>query len=103
MRRQRFRFEFGMKLASEKPGVLVARELHDLDKFFVRRNAAEYQTTPLQPLSISGIKLVTMPVTLADFFRVVVNFAGERIFAQAARPGPQPHRPAEVLDVNQVT
>src|SRR6266850_3936503 len=103
MRRQRFRFEFGMKLAREEPRMIIAREFDNFDKLLIGRNAAEHQTALLQLFAKGRIEFVSMTVTLADLRGAAVNFAGERILGQLARPGAQAHCSTQLLDVNQVT
>src|SRR5882757_4665171 len=98
MRSQRFRFEFRMKLASEKPRMFIAREFDDFYELFVRRGAAEYQTAALQRLAISRIEFIRGGVPLVVFFGFRLDSAGEQIFPQAAGQSPQPHRPAELLN-----
>src|SRR6266849_5260115 len=103
MGRQRFRFEFGMKLATEKPGMFVARQLNNLHEFSVRRDAAENQAALLQRRSIDGIEFIAMTMTLADLSHASVNVARQRRFRQTAHPRAQAHRAPELLNVHQVS
>src|SRR6266567_2371906 len=102
MWRQRLRFEFRMKLATEKPRVLVACELDVLDKFFVGRNATENQTTLFKRFPVRRIELITMTMSLVNLFRAAVDVASERVLRQPARPGAKSHRSPHFFDVDQI-
>ena len=91
-----------MKLATEKPGVFVACELDDLDKFFVGRNATENQTTLFKRFPVRWIELITMTMSLVNLFRAAVDVASERVLRQPARPGAKSHRSPHFFDVDQI-
>src|SRR5438128_2514260 len=90
-----------MKLTTEKPGMFLARKLNYLDKLPVRRDAAKNQTCAFQSLAKLRIKLVTMPVSLANLFGSV-DFLRQRTRRDVADPGAQAHRSAKLFNVYQV-
>src|SRR5918911_4681595 len=91
-----------MKLASQKPGMHVAREFHNLDELPIRRFATDDDPSALQRLAEFGIELVTMAMPLAYLLSAVIDFMCERIFSQLARPSTKTHRAPQFLNVHQV-
>ncbi len=77
MRIQGLRLVFRMKLTTEKPRVFIARELNYFNELPIGRNTAKNQTGAFQSLAKLRIKLVTMPVALANLFGSV-NFLCQR-------------------------
>src|SRR5712692_5029784 len=92
-----------MELAGEKPRMFVAREFYNLYELLVSRRTAEDQSAFFQRRAIRGIEFVTMAVALTNLFRAAVNFTRQRTFAQKAGPRAEPHRTAELLDVDQIS
>src|SRR5581483_4032744 len=99
---ERFRFEFGMELAPEEPGMFVAQKLHDLDELAVGGDAAKNQTAFRQRFAIGRIEFVTMAMAFADLAFTSVHFARERAFSQTTHPRAEAHRPAHLFDVHQI-
>ena len=64
MRRQRFRFEFRMKLAAEEPGVLG--RFDDLDVLAVGRAAADAESGIGERVFVFAIEFVPVPVSLGN-------------------------------------
>src|SRR4029077_13399621 len=58
MRNQRLRFELGMKLAADEPGVV--RDFHDFDVDAVRSAAGDAESSARERVFIFAIKLVTV-------------------------------------------
>src|SRR5229473_3821855 len=82
MRDQRFGFEFGMKLAAEKPGVI--RQFDDLYEIAVRRIAADFHSVGGERLLVFPVELVAVPVPLGNFLRAV-HAGRQRVRLQYAR------------------
>ena len=99
MRFERLRFEFGMKLAAQIPGMVA--NLADLDVSAIRSLARDPQARRRQDLFILAIELVAMPVPLADLDRPV-RLVGEAAFLQDAWPGAEPHRAAQLVHAFQL-
>src|SRR5688572_26059424 len=97
---ERFRLVFRMELATDEPGMRLARQLDDLHELSVSRNAAEHQTFLLEPLAVIGIELVT--VTFTDLVSAAVNLLGQRAWRQTASPRAETHRTAEFFYVHQI-
>src|SRR5437867_1290815 len=95
MRLEGLRFELGMKLAAQIPGVI--RDLADLDVGAIRRLARYAQPGRNQDVFILAIELVAMPMPLADL-GCSIGLAGEAAFFQQAGPGAEPHRAAQLVD-----
>ena len=62
MRSERPRFELGVKLHADEPGVVGVFD--DLGQDAVRRHAAEAHAVLFKPVLVSGVDLVTMTVAL---------------------------------------
>ena len=60
------RFEFGVKLTPEKPGMIF--ELDDFHKIPIGGNAAEYQSTLLKRFTIGIIEFVAVAVSFGNLF-----------------------------------
>ena len=85
-----------------KYGCSLARQFDHLDKFPVRRNAAEDHPFSFEYVAIFGIEFVTMAMAFADLLGAVINVAGKRTFLQFARPFAEPHRAAEFFDIDEI-
>ena len=66
--------KFGMKLASDKPGMFGLRQLDHLAQAFSRRHRAHAQSRLFQPGNIFIVDFITMAVALDDFVGAI-NFA----------------------------
>src|SRR5579875_2232342 len=64
VRRERFRFQFGMELHADEPRML--RIFDDLRQNAVGRQAGEAQPSRFQPLTIMDVHLVAMPMPLGN-------------------------------------
>src|SRR5437870_3919551 len=82
--------------------MFVSRQLDYFDKLTVGRNSAKYQARSFQSFAKLRIKLIAMPMSLADLFRRV-SLSGQRTRRKVARPGAQPHCSAQLINVHQVT
>src|SRR6202023_4370870 len=98
MRSQRVRFELGVKLAADEPGVI--RDFHDFDVDAVRSAAGDAESSARERVFIFAIKLVTVAVTLGDI-GVAVSLVGERAGLDFAGPGPEAHRSAHFIDAEE--
>src|SRR5947207_6586002 len=87
VRLERLRFELGMELAPEIPGVIA--DLTDLDIGVIRRLAGDPQPCGGQDLLILAVEFVAVAVPLTDL-RGAVRFLSEAAIFQDARPGAQP-------------
>src|ERR1035437_3732977 len=102
MNGKRFGFVFGMKLARYEEGVLVPRQLDDLDKFSVRRNAAKDETFFFKNRPKLWIKFIPMTMAFADLRNAFVDIASERVFSQPALPVSKTHSAAIFLDTDKI-
>src|ERR1700722_7517749 len=95
MRLQRLRFEFGMKLAAQIPGMIF--QFANFDVHTVRSLARQSQSMLLQHCFIFAIELVTMTMALADF-RLAVRASCDASFGEHAWIRAQSHGAAEFVD-----
>src|ERR1035438_7140949 len=95
MRLQRLRFELGMELAAEIPG--MAGKLANLHVDSVGSFAGQAKPVLLQDRFILAIKFEAMAVAFADF-TCSVGFASIALVGQQARIGAQAHRSAQLID-----
>src|SRR5689334_22188347 len=75
--RKRFRFIFGMKLARHKVWMLLTRQFDHLDKFAVRRNAADDQPFFFEHAAKFRVKFIAVSVPLRYLRHVVIYLANE--------------------------
>ena len=99
MRIKRVGLELGMKLATEEPGMIC--NLHDLHIGAVRRCAREGHSVGYQHLLIFPVELVTVPVALGNFERVISPI-GKASRNQPAGPGAQTHGAAHLVELRHV-
>ena len=92
----RFRSEFRMELASEKPGMVF--QFDHLHQSLIGRYAAEDQPCLFQDLHVGIIKFITMPVSLIDQL-LAISLMGngfplradrDRVPTSWSRPSPYP-------------
>ena len=95
MRRERFRFEFGVELAADKPRMVG--HLDDFDIGAVRRAAGDLETGGGERRFVFAIEFVAMAVALGNF-GLAVGRVRERPGLKSARPRSQAHRPAHFID-----
>ncbi len=74
---RRLRFELGVELDRQKPGMIAA--FHDLDDRAVRADPGRDQALILKPLAVSVVELVTVAVPFVDPVETI------RSMGQAAR------------------
>src|SRR5580698_4231263 len=99
MRLERLRFELGMKLATEIPGMIF-----DLANFHIGaigRFARDPEAMRGQYLLEFAIELEPVPMALADSGGAI-GPVGEAVRFQNARPRSQPHSAAEFIDTFQL-
>src|ERR1700739_4612254 len=99
MRLQRLRLELWMELAADE--MRMVRQLHHLYVGSIRRGSRNLQSRRRHWLFILTIEFIAVPVALADF-RLPVNAIGQRARLDLARPGAQPHRPAQFFHAAQL-
>src|SRR4051812_22696436 len=95
VRLKRLRFELGMELATQIPGMVA--DLADLDIGVIRCLAGNPQPGGGQDLLVFTVEFVAMPVALADLGSSV-GFMRETALLQNAGPGSQTHRAAQLVD-----
>src|ERR1700746_1859297 len=99
MRRKRLRFELGMKLAAEEPG-MVGR-LDDLDVGAIGCAPGDAKSRVHEPLLVIAIEFVAVPVPLA-YFKRAVSAMRERTRLDPAGPRSQTHRAAHLVNAQQL-
>src|SRR5205085_12325622 len=102
MRPARLRLVFGVELTTKDPRVNVARQFDHLDEATVHRDAAEDESGAFELFAELRVELVTMSVSLAYLFAVAVDFAREAFGRKPALPCAESHRPAHLLDADEV-
>src|SRR6266576_1252222 len=90
-----------MKLTTQKPRMLIARQFDNLYELSVGRNTAKYQSRLLQTRPKFRVELVTMTVTFANFI-TAINLSGQRVVGKIARPGAQTHRATQLFNIDQI-
>src|SRR6202521_2113818 len=95
MRSQWLRFELGVKLAADEPG--VSRDFHDFDVDAVRSAAGDAESSARERVFIFAIKLIAVTVTLGDI-GAAISLVGERAGLDFAGPGAEAHRSAHFVD-----
>src|SRR5260221_13538096 len=93
VRLERLRFQLGMELYADEPG--VAGELDDLGQFAIGRHAGEEQALVLEPGLVVDIDLVAVAMALADIGRAV-DLAHPAAWREDRPIGAEPHRAAEI-------
>src|SRR5436190_87245 len=99
VRLERLRLELGVELHRDVVGMVG--QLDDLDELAIERAADDLQPLVGQRLFIETVELVAMPVALLDDVGAVERVRA-RSGLQLARVRSQPHRPAQVVDAEQV-
>src|SRR2546425_8873291 len=100
MRPRRLGLELGMELDGQIPG--MARQLGDLDEFAVGRAARNTQPVLDERALVDAVELVPVAVTLVHE-RDAVETLRERAWRKLAGVAAQSHRPAEIVDAEQVS
>src|SRR5947209_8460211 len=88
---ERLRLVFRVKLAGDEIRVDIARQFYYLDKFFVRRYAAENEAFPLKHTPEFRVEFVAVAVAFADPFCPVIYVASDRAFLQITIPCTETH------------
>ena len=99
MRIKRFRFELRMKLAAQKPRVIL--QLDNLDKLSIRRFTRKHQTAAAQFVFVTRVELIPMPMPLANCLGAK-NPHGQRAGLNLARISSKTHRSTHRLNADQV-
>src|SRR6185437_5370331 len=94
MRFQRLRFEFRVKLAAEKPGVI--RHFADFDVHAIGRLAGEPHAMLGKRLFELAIEFVAVAMALADLFHAI-SAGGETSIRKLAGIGAEPHGPPQFI------
>src|SRR5579875_433776 len=94
VRREGLRFQLGMVLHADEPGVVGI--LDRLGQHAVGREAGEHHARALERLAEMDVDLVAVAVTLADLRRIVIEPADQRVLAEHRGIGAEPHRAAEI-------
>ena len=84
MRLQRLRLELGMKLAAQK--VRMPRQLHNLNISRIGCGAADAQAAAGQQRFVLAVKLVAVPVALADLGSAAISTGRQLSILQNASP-----------------
>ena len=82
------RFEFRVKLTSQKPGMIT--DFDDLDQFTVRRNPADDHSLFLQPIQKFVVEFIAVAVALGNFL-LVICLEGQRMVCNTTAVCAQPH------------
>src|SRR5579862_3728627 len=98
MRSKWLRFEFGMKLAANKPGVIG--HFDNFDIHAIGRPAGNAESGAGERLLVLAIKFVAMAMALGDLQRAV-GLMRKRAGFEFARPRPKPHRAAHFVHAEQ--
>ena len=96
-------FILRVKLATQKPGMHIARQLNDLDKPLIGRYTTERQASSFERLTKLRIKFVPMSMPLANLSSTTVNLARQRLWFQLAGPGAKSHSSAQLVDIYQIS
>src|SRR5579862_4503341 len=99
VRARRLRLELGMELHGEIPR--MPGQLGDLDELAVRRTARDAQAVLVERFLVQAVELVAVTMTLVNQ-RLAVDALRERSRRELARIAPQAHRPAELVDAEQI-
>ena len=91
---ERLALQLGMELHADEPGMV--RPLDDFGQQPVRRHAGKDQAALLQGLTVSGIDLVAMAVTLADVVGAAVERRDMAVGAKHRVIGAKPHGSAQI-------
>ena len=99
VRLERFRFEFRVELAAEKPRVVGG--LDDFDVIFVGRASSDAQARSDQRFFVVAIEFVAMAVAFADF-ELAVSLVREGTRLELAGPRAQAHSAAHFIHAEQL-
>src|SRR5262249_43879937 len=99
VRLERLRLELGVELHSDVPR--MRGQLDDLDELAVERAADDLQPLVGQRLLEQAVELVAVAVAFVDHVAAVQRVR-RRARLQLARVRSEPHRPAEVVDAEQI-
>src|SRR5262245_26902034 len=94
MRLKRPRFELGVELHADEPGMVLV--LDHLRQQPVRRHAGKPHPVLLEATAIPGIDLVAMTVALGNLGGAIVDLARTAAALQQRWIGPEPHRTAKL-------
>src|SRR5581483_8677442 len=98
VRLHRLRFELGVELAPQEPGVIG--DLADLDVRAVGGLTGDAKASGLEPVFVLAVELVAVAVPLVDLAGAI-GAVGEAVLRQAARPSPEPHGSTQLVDAFQ--
>src|SRR5207247_7617496 len=99
MRCQRFRLEFGMELAGEKPRMVG--NLDDFHKILIGGNTGNHWPVIRQDVFELPIEFISMAMPLRDHIDFV-NAGGEGLPFELRGVGSQAHSPADRVDAEQI-
>src|SRR5216684_2611984 len=94
VRLERLRFELGMVLHADEPGMVG--DLDDFRQLAVRRHAGEAQTRLLELAHVVDVDLVAVAMALADLRRAAVDLADAAAAREHRLVGAEPHGAAEI-------
>jgi len=93
---ERFGLEFGMKLHSDKPGMLW--QFHDFDKRAIGACSGKPHPIGFELLAVLVIEFITMAMPLGNLARPI-RLAAAAVTVQLCHLPPQSHRAAHLRDV----
>src|SRR5689334_5700739 len=94
MRFERTRFQFGMELHANEPGMIGI--LDDLRQHAVGRQAREAQAVLLEPILVGGVDLVAMAMPLRDLGGAAIDFRDPAAAMERRGISAKPHGAAEI-------
>src|SRR5665213_2083681 len=87
------RFQFGMKLHADEPGVIGY--FHDLRQAVIGRPAGDFEALIFELLCVAGVHFIAVAMAFADFGRAI-DFRHAAARCEHSRVSAQPHRTAHV-------
>ena len=100
MWRQRFGFEFRVKLASEKPGMVG--ELDYFDEFFIGAHARDHHSLLDKEVLIGPVELITVSMSFR-YLQNAIRLVRQRAGFERARISTESHRASHVFDTRELS
>src|SRR5947209_18582210 len=94
MRLERPRFQFGVELHADEPGMVLV--LDDFRQDAVGRHPREAQAVLLEPVLVGGVDLVAVAMALRNLGGAAIDFRYPAAALERRRIGAEPHGAAEI-------
>ena len=91
---ERPRFQLGMELHADEPGMVLIFD--DFRQHAVGRKTREFQAVLLQPVLIGGIDLIAVTMALGNFGGAALDPRYPAAAPEYRRISPEPHGAAEI-------